>query len=545
MHNIKNIRFKGYKVFSNNQHAEIENISRVNVIIGKNNSGKTSLLDVIETIYNNKMKIKSGLDIEEIIFDVPFDRDMVHSIFSGYSGIGPWNQSSLSDYVDGKLFPVSLKIGENLEISDDSLRSLSHHINAANRQLSSRRSNYRFRKITAERDILPESEDDLVLYSDGAGASNLIATFLNDSKYDEAIIEHNFLNALNCIMQPEAEFESIRVQQVIYNGQKVWEVFLQEKGFRRVPLSKSGSGLKTIVLVLLNLLVLPHIDEYRDKKLVYGFEELENNLHPALQRRLFEYIYNFATTNDIILFLTTHSHIAINAFFNKEDASIYHVVKENGSAHIKCIETYIDKSEILDDLDVKASDILQSNGIIWVEGPSDRIYIKRWLEIFTANKFEEGKHYQFLYYGGRLLSQYSAKEETDLINIITTNRNAAIVIDSDKKSRSTKINDTKKRITNEFTRLGMFYWVTKGKEIENYLPKQAIESMLDITLQNDCGQYQLFPDYISPYYKSFSNKKVPFANSIKGFITVDNSTGILDLKKQIETLYDHIQKWNN
>lgn len=132
-----------------------------------------------------------------------------------------------------------------------------------------------------------------------------------------------------------------------------------------------------------------------------------------------------------------------------------------------------------------------------------------------------------------------------LINIITTNRNAAIVIDSDKKTRSTKINDTKKRITNEFTRLGMFYWVTKGKEIENYLPKQAIESMLDITLQNDCGQYQLFPDYISPYYKSFSNKKVPFANSIKGFITVDNSTGILDLKKQIETLYDHIQKWNN
>lgn len=40
MHNIKSIRFKGYKVFPNNQYAEIENISRVNVIIGKNNCGK-------------------------------------------------------------------------------------------------------------------------------------------------------------------------------------------------------------------------------------------------------------------------------------------------------------------------------------------------------------------------------------------------------------------------------------------------------------------------------------------------------------------------
>lgn len=544
MHNIKNIRFKGYKVFPNTQDAEIENISRVNVVIGKNNCGKTSLLDVIETIYHHKMSIKPGLDIEEIVLDLPFDRGMVDSVFSGYSGIGSWNKSSLSKYVDGKLFPVSLKIGDTLEISDDSLQGLSHHLNSANRHLASRRKNYRFRKITAERDIQPESEGELILYSDGTGASNLIATFLNDSKYNEAIIEHNFLDALNSIMQPEAEFESIRVQQVIYNDQRVWEVFLQEKGFQRVPLSKSGSGLKTIVLVLLNLLVIPHIDEYRDKKLVYGFEELENNLHPALQRRLFEYIYNFAIANDIILFMTTHSHIAINAFFNKDNASIYHVIKEHGTAQIKRIETYIDKTEILDDLDVKASDILQSNGIIWVEGPTDRIYIKRWLELFTPNEYVEGKHYQFLYYGGRLLSQYSAKEETDLINIITTNRNAAIVIDSDKRYQADKINDTKRRIANEFDRLGMFHWITKGKEIENYLPKESVESMLGIILPSGCAQYQLFPDFISPHYKNFSNKKVPFANKIKGYITLENSAAMLDLKKQIEKLYIHIQAWN-
>lgn len=544
MHNIQNIRFKGYKVFPNNQYAEIESISRVNVVIGKNNCGKTSLLDVIETIYNHKMRIKAGLDVEEIVLDFPFDREMVDSVFSGYSGIGSWNKSSLSEYVNGKLFPVSLKIGDSFEISDKSLQGLSHHLNSANRLLASRRNNYRFRKITAERNIFPEPEGNLALHSDGTGASNLIATFLNDSTYEESVIESDFLSALNRIMQPEAEFVSIRVQQVTYDNQRLWEVFLQEKGFHRVPLSKSGSGLKTIVLVLLNLLVIPHINEYKGTKLVYGFEELENNLHPALQRRLFEFIYDYAVSNDIILFLTTHSHIAINAFFDKDNASIYHVIKENGTAQIKRIETYIDKTEILDDLDVKASDILQSNGIIWVEGPSDRIYLKRWLELFTPNEYEEGKHYQFLYYGGRLLSQYSAKEETDLINIITTNRNAAIIIDSDKRYRSDQINDTKKRIVNEFNSLGMFQWVTKGKEIENYLPQEAVESMLGITLASGCTQYQLFPDFISPYYKSFSSKKVPFANKIKGYITPENSAAMLDLKKQIEKLYIHIQAWN-
>ena len=166
------------------------------------------------------------------------------------------------------------------------------------------------------------------------------------------------------------------------------------------------------------------------------------------------------------------------------------------------------------------------------------------MELFTQNEYEEGKHYQFLYYGGRLLAQYSAKEVTDLINIITTNRNAAIVIDSDKTSKSTKINDTKKRIVAEFEALSMFHWVTKGKEIENYLPKQAIEARFDVKIKTACKQYQLFPEFIKKYYKSFSSKKVPFANEIKGFITKDDSCGILDLKKQMERLYKQIQKWN-
>ena len=544
MHQIKNIRFKGYKAFSRDQYAEMENLSRVNVIIGKNNCGKTSLLDIIETIYSNELSIKPFRDVEEIIVDAPFDKDMIRHVFSNCSGIGIWNRRNLAEYVAGKLYPFKLKISNSFEIEENCIKGLGGHINSASNQLTSRRSEYRFRKITAERNIYPESEGKERLYSDGEGASNLIATFLNDSLHDESIIEDTFLNALNRIMQPESEFVSIRVQQVTYNNQRLWEVFLQEKGFQRVPLSKSGSGLKTIVLVLLNLLVIPHVDEYNGRKLVYGFEELENNLHPALQRRLFEYIYDYAITNDILVFLTTHSHIAINAFFDKDNTSIYHVIKENGLAEIKRIESYIDKTEILDDLDVKASDILQSNGIIWVEGPSDRIYIKRWLELFTPNEYEEGKHYQFLYYGGRLLSQYSAKEETDLINIITTNRNAAIVIDSDKRSRSASLNNTKKRIMDEFDRLGMFYWVTKGKEIENYLPKEAVEAMLDIALESGCSQYKLFPDFIAPYYKGFSSKKVPFANKIKGHISLENSADILDLKKQIEKLYAQIKEWN-
>lgn len=546
------LQFSGYKLFSEENIIELDKITNVNVIIGKNNSGKSSLLDVIEMAYDEAFFERQKRQISLIRLNSPMTEDMVTSIFSGYSSIGSWNASNYWEKVEGKNILIELggtKKSKNssgycaIDNGDIPIINQSY-FQSGLYNFERKRKEYVFRRLSAERNIVPEKEMDLKLFSTGEGASNLVREFLNNSTYDENIIEQLVLSALNKIMYPEAEFESIRIQQTKIDGESVWEIYLKEKGKERVPLSKSGSGIKTIILVLLNLIVVPVQVTNSGKIIAYGFEELENNLHPAMQRKLFDYIYEFAVDKNIYVFITTHSHVAINTFFDKEKACIYHVIKENKGAFLKRIESYIDKTEILDDLDIKASDILQANGIVWVEGPSDRIYIKKWIEIFCGNQFEEGKHYQFLYYGGRLLSQYSADEETDLVSIITTNRNAAIVIDSDKRNRATPLNKTKKRIIDEFDKLGMFCWVTKGKEIENYIPKKVIELKFGKEIRKQCDKYELFPDYIKPYYKNFTNKKVPFANEIKNFITNENSSSILDLKVQIVKLYKSIEKWN-
>lgn len=548
------IKFKGYKLFSDESLMELDKISNVNVVIGKNNSGKSSLLDIIEMVYDdNKFRISKKL-IGTLIVKLPFTKNMVSNIFSSGLSIGSWTAANYWEKVNGKTIDLELEKIENnilkskcrvVESKDIPMLSDSDFQRGINAFLWDRE-NYVFRRLSAERNILPEIEiGEEQLSSTGEGASNLVRVFLNNSLYDENVIERELLDALNEIMSPEAGFESIKIQQISNKSENTtWEIFLKERGCERVPLSKSGSGIKTIILVLLNLMVIPLLKDYSNKKIIYGFEELENNLHPAMQRKLFDYIYDFAVENNTYIFLTTHSHIAINTFYDKEEATIYHVTKEGKNSCIKRIESYMDKTEILNDLDIKASDILQSNGILWVEGPSDRIYIKRWLEIFCNNKFEEGKHYQFLYYGGRLLSQYSAGEEKELINIITTNRNAAIVIDSDKKNQATQLNSTKKRIIEEFNNLNMFAWITKGKEIENYVPKEAISIMVNKEIKKQCEKYELFSNYIEPYYKNFTNKKVPFANEVKDYITKDNSEYILDLKNQVGNLYRNIEKWN-
>lgn len=552
----KGIRFKGYKAFAADTYTELDNLPRVSVIIGKNNSGKSSVIDVMGMMYDRMYAMREEITscAEEIAAEIPITRDMCDRLLSGYTSIQGYTSGTL--WIKSKGRSIGYRVepedsgGHIVEWNDRLPLWNSSDANRVESDISRERDTYVFRHVAAVRNIVPEEEEKIGgtledLSSTGRGASNIIRAFLNDSSYDETIIEDTLLKAVNEIMSPEAVFEGIRVQQVQDGyGNVRWEVFLKEEGMSRCPLSRMGSGLKTIILVLLNLLVIPELDEYKNKKMVYGFEELENNLHPAMQRKLFEYIYEFAEMHDVQVFITTHSHVAINAFYDKDDAGIFHVYKQDGRAFVKRIESYLDKTRILDDLDVKASDLLQSNGIIWVEGPSDRVYIKHWLDLYFPDRFVEGVHYQFLYYGGRLLSQYSAEEVTELISVIKTNRNAVIVMDSDKRNRNARLNDTKKRIIAEFDALGMMSWVTKGKEIENYIPKTAIEEALEVSLKAQCGQYELFPGYIEKYYRGFTGKKVRFARCVVDHMTEENMAGMMDVKKRVTELGGRIAEWN-
>lgn len=195
---------------------------------------------------------------------------------------------------------------------------------------------------------------------------------------------------------------------------------------------------------------------------------------------------------------------------------------------------------ILDDLGVKASDIFQANGIVWVEGPSDRIYIKKWLRIIDP-ELEENEHFSFVYYGGKLLSHYSACEEDEMIDLLLVNRNSAIVMDSDIKVAGGTINKTKKRITEEFGRKKLFCWTTEGREIENYIHFQSVKNAYGIDCLTQIGKYQDFKDYVSEVDDTFESHKVQTAEKLEFDETM---LDVLDLKQRIKSLSKTIRSWN-
>ncbi|TOH93668.1 hypothetical protein CGI70_22740, partial [Vibrio parahaemolyticus] len=139
---------------------------------------------------------------------------------------------------------------------------------------------------------------------------------------------------------------------------------------------------------------------------------------------------------------------------------------------------------VCNDLGYKASDILQANCIIWVEGPSDRIYLNYWIKAKYPSLIE-GLHYSIMFYGGRLFSHLSAldkdeQEEVieDFVCVRSLNRNSIIMFDSDKSTPQSRLNTTKKRLANEFDQGPGFAWITKGREVENYLDFDQLEQSI-------------------------------------------------------------------
>jgi len=378
------ITVKNYKCFDSTGGG-FDRIMPINLIIGKNNSGKSSLLDLVNFIIKrDEGFLELGRDgtKAEVFVEHTVTKDEIPKAFlQNYSGGGiNGNHFEYGKQFIGKRLTYKLgKQGEKLFSSIDAeyVPDARGNFDSLAHILPKPFSEKTYCHISAERDIVPEKSQtsqisdntNISLSPNGSGATKTIQDIINHVNKDSRLIEEELLDELNTIINPDIDFTRILVQ---LKSNESWEVFFENAREKRIALSKMGSGVKTILLVLLNLIVRPVIENREKSSYVFAFEELENNLHPSLQRRLYNYIRNYSEEHSAYFFLTTHSNVVIDAFGMCENAQIVHVVNDGDKATTTTIQAYRENEQILSDLGIKASDILQSNGVIWVEGPSDR-----------------------------------------------------------------------------------------------------------------------------------------------------------------------------
>jgi AAA15 family ATPase/GTPase len=556
------IKAKNYKCFGDDQQG-FEIIKPINLIIGRNNSGKSALLDLVKYFTSPYDLTPFGhkRQTPEIFLTTILNESDIKRTFSTSTRIN--GLGTLFDYGSkyiGKEITVKSSFSEGsiteqtfVSVDNSQLEELDkydHQFNFKKNLAKNLQPPLRgklFKKVGAERDIQPEVENThLSLTDNGSGATNLIQAWLNNHDKDARLIEQELLNELNAVFQPDGNFTRILVKKKP-NG--AWEIYLEEENKGLISLSDSGSGLKTIILVLLITIVIPKQEGIELGNYIFAFEELENNLHPALLRRLLGYITRLQERAHCYVLLTTHSSTTIDFFGKNENSQIIHVRNDGSGTTAKQALAYTDNTRILDDLDVRASDILQSNGIVWVEGPSDRIYLNKWISLWSEGLLEEGIHYQCLMYGGKLLAHLSVDDPGTVggaISILRANRNVILMMDSDKATESDEINSTKKRVIAEIEKMNGLAWLTAGREIENYIPVNALRGYFNNQKILGPSQYTKLPEYLkrSKLDESGIFNKVKFAQEIEEHLQKSDLEKVLDLNSQMEILCNKIKSWN-
>lgn len=556
--------FKNYKCFGD----EIVWLdwSPITVLIGKNNSGKSSVIEIIKKIVGSDgsfteekwHRTNEGRNAPEIFIKQSLTEQHLTSAFRDGTSGGPiqgYHASYRKSYIGSKATfrLINTNQVELLEVEQKNEQHKPFLMNLegdykqrVTNSLQSPLKHTILHWIIPERQIKPEGKNDTPgINGSGAGLTNAIQTFLNHRSFPESIIEKNLLDGLNEIFLPDYKFTKITTQ----HSQDSYEVFIEESG-RKIPLSDCGTGIKTIFLILSMILLVPVIEKNDLSKYVFAFEELENNLHPQLLRRLLTYITRECREKKFKVILTTHSNVTIDFYSTVDESQIYHIKNIQGNARVNKVKTFFDNKNVLVDLDVRASDLLQANGIIWVEGPSDRILLNKWIHAWSAQQLHEGTHYQILFYGGRLLSHLTANEESnELIKMLNVNTNSAILIDSDKRKRNEKINLTKQRLLDEFERFLGFSWLTKGREIENYYPQAVVEKIIKVKPIEQYNNFNSFFDVMEKSSKGLgtklANQKPKLASDILENFDIDQWRNSLDLNKQMNKLIAEIKKWNN
>lgn len=561
------VKFKNYRCFKD-EWAGFDEIKPVNVIIGKNNSGKSCLLDLLHFI-TEKQDSNNDLDVS-YRYSTIWNHDELESIFSpnrmsdhfnknlwdahGSPLIGSmtiWNKSKGGEIRDVRSNWTDVNSLNNMQVIERQ-NIITGYLKSKKHRLS----HCKVIIINAERDISPEvgNYNALTLDDSGNGATNIIQCYITDSNRPRELIQNVFRTSLNDIVRPGIEFAEI-VPQYISKHQK-WEIYFSEKGKGLIPLSKSGSGIKTIIHILLCTLVVPKINKHEPSGYVYIIEEPENHLHPALLRNVFRYLEEFAINNNTRLFITTHSSVALDVFASSENAQIVLVEHDGEKATTRTVSEYFGHLDTIRELGARPSDLLQANGIVWVEGPSDRIYFNKWIEIMSKGQLREGRDYQCAFYGGSLLARIEVtspdESSVDKSNILTINSNVIFICDGDRTETSGQETEIKSRVINIRQQLdhvpNAYIWITTAKEVESYIPKDILEDIWEVSSLPQIAPTEPFWSETKGYFQTHCPKKtvdkVKLALDVIPHLTIENLSGLFEWKQEMEQIFRRIASWN-
>lgn len=502
----------------------LSHISKVNILIGKNNSGKSRFMrNIVKnsyTFYN----IQESDNLKPLVIDFVHDYKYVDipEIKENLKPLLEYENLTNIEIID-----YIMKMYFSLKKATSSHLSITKCCNSLKKIITSIKTEDYDKKIYIP--ILRGIEKftntvDKFRYNDTSfrlneGERNSLNTYINqvDNVYANKVKKNYFpsSNFTEEIHTGEKMYDEIQKmllgKEENRNIIKSYESFLSKHFFENKPISlipnilakylyinidgeeyelhNLGEGIKQLIVITYKMFI------HKNEKIVFFIEEPELNLHPGLQRKLIELMLSDEFINQQY-FITTHSNHLVDLSLDYSNMTIYRFEKEKNKL-IKVTRCSNADNKVLQLIGAKPSSIFNSNCTIWVEGITDRLYIRKFLELYQdkllkenslSKKYREDIDYSFVEYSGGNITHWNFIndiEEVIQINAKFLSQNILVIADNDfpkegssKYQRLKKLNDT----------LQKHFYKLPVREIENLLTRDCLLQIVKIR-ENDENTY--------------------------------------------------------
>ncbi len=324
---LKSLEIRNYR---NLKHLKIDKLGRVNLIVGKNNTGKTSVLEAVsiwalegkfDWIFKLLQKRKEYFEIEELtpyeqfknLSNIFFQRKVLFSQDDAIQIVAPLSTLSLRfvRYIDANSF-------ENLADAPQGLPEVFGKIYSYKKEVGTDiqgaklgleckiNEKIKFRPFTRENisEFLADSEAEfeslpkVLFVSASSMDEELVADLWRKTQLTD--LEEEVVKGLRIL---DDNIERISFQRHEDTEYAICKV----KGYTSpLPLRSMGDGINRILTIILAMVNCEN-----------GYlliDEFENGLHYSVQEKLWEIIFHLAERLNVQVFATTHSYDCIDAF---------------------------------------------------------------------------------------------------------------------------------------------------------------------------------------------------------------------------------------